>query len=346
MSRPLTSVATATVSLLLLAAGMLLLGACSDTSGGSADRASQRIAEVNGDEISVHLLNQWIGQQAALAGGPPAAAELDRISRAGLERLIEQELLVQQAQAAKLDRDPQVLQALALARREVLARAYAQRLAASATPPQEAELRAWYDARPLLFARRQLFELRETLLPTTPEQFESLRVLLAGGATLVQIGDWMRAQKLPSQGSRSVQPAEGLPAAWLEPLSKMRDGQALLLGTAGAARIVVRASATDAPLAFEAVRPAIEQRLMAERRRDAVATAITTLRRDARVAYHGRFAQAASAPADAASASVSAAAPGLAAAPASAIAAAPLPATSPTASAPAAAVARGMAGLR
>lgn len=280
---------------LMLCLALGALAACSR--GGAESAGSQRVAVVNGEDISIHLLNQWLTQQAALAGAAPPPERVDAVARAGVERLVEQELLVQRALAEKLDRDPQVLAALALARREALARAYAQRLAAGASVPDTAAQRAWYDRHPQLYAQRQVFELRETLLPVTPAQFDALRGLLEGGATFGELAGWMQRERLPSQGSRSLQPAEALPPAWLERLATMRDGQALLLGSPGAARIVVRVAAADAPLSFEQAQPAIAARLAAEARQRAVAETVASLKRGAQVEYHGRFAEAASAPA-------------------------------------------------
>jgi EpsD family peptidyl-prolyl cis-trans isomerase len=309
---PLVSFRLSVLLAATLLASSLGLGGCSPS---GADPSSQRVAEVNGEDISVHLLNQWIGQQAAAAGGPPPPEQTEALARAGVQRLIEQELLVQRAEAEKLDRDPQVLAALALARRDTLARAYAQRLAAGAGTPDNAAQRAWYDAHPLLFAERRVYELRETLLPVNAAQFDALRKLLEGGASFGDLGGWMQRERLPSQGSRSLQPAEALPAVWLEKLAAMRDGQALLLGSGGAARIVVRVGAVAAPLSFEQAQPAIAARLQAEARQRAVAEAVQALKRDAQVRLHGRFAQsAASAPQGAAATATAASGPASAAA--------------------------------
>ena len=82
----------------------------------AADRpAAQLVAKVNGTEISV--------QQVRTAGSAASPASVAQ----ALEKVIDRELLVQKALAAKLDRDPQVQQSIESARRQVLAQAYLER---------------------------------------------------------------------------------------------------------------------------------------------------------------------------------------------------------------------------
>jgi hypothetical protein len=158
----------------------------------------------------------------------------------------------------------------------------------------------------------------------------------------------LRSQGLAVQTSRSTQGAESMQPALVERLLQMKDGQAVLMAAPGAARMVVLQSSREMPLSFEQARPAIEQALLAERRRDAVRSGLQSLRRSALVQYRGAFADA-----DAAAASAAASATA-----ASMQAAAPAPlstaASSPATPAPAASAAttdaestrKGLAGLR
>ena len=96
------------------------LAACGNKE--STKPASQIAAKVNSGEISVHQVNYVLSRTPA-AAKPEAAPKLRREI---LDRLIDQELAVEQAIEKKLDRAPDVLMTIENARREILARAYVE----------------------------------------------------------------------------------------------------------------------------------------------------------------------------------------------------------------------------
>ena len=73
-------------------------------------------------------INQVL-QRANTNGASPEAAKA--MGREVLEKLIDQQLAVDQATEAKLQRSPEVVSQIESARREILARAYLQQLASA-----------------------------------------------------------------------------------------------------------------------------------------------------------------------------------------------------------------------
>ena len=105
-----------TISAIVLST--LVLGACGDRPP-EKKAASQVAAKVNDGEISVHQINFVLQRTPNIP-----AAKAEAAKRQVLESLIDQELAVQQAMEAKLERTPNVMQAIESARREILARAF------------------------------------------------------------------------------------------------------------------------------------------------------------------------------------------------------------------------------
>jgi EpsD family peptidyl-prolyl cis-trans isomerase len=288
----------------LLAAALvaLALAGC----GEKKDKvASQTAAKVNKDEITVHQINFVLQQQRGLR-----PEQTDAASRQVLERLIDQQLALQKADDLKLDRDPRVVQALDAARREIIARAYLERVGEGAAKPTAEEIKKYYDDNPALFRERRIYNFQELAIEARPEQVETLRAKLAEAKNLNEFVEYLKANDFRFGGSQAVRAAEQLPLQNLKAFASMKDGQAMVVPTTTGAQVVVLAGSRSQPVGEEQARPAIEQFIANDRKRKLVEEDIKALRGAARVEYVGKFAEkAASAPAAAASAASAPAAP-------------------------------------
>jgi len=149
------------VAMAFALAATLLVG-CGDK---KEKAATQTAAKVNKEEITVHQINFLLAQQRGLAPAQAASA-----SRAVLERLIDQELALQKADEQKLDRDPRVVQQIDAARREIISRAYLEKIAEGAPKPTPVEVSAYYEAHPALFKERRGYSLQEGAIEASPAQ--------------------------------------------------------------------------------------------------------------------------------------------------------------------------------
>jgi len=278
---------------LALAAVLVLLTAC----GGKSDQAaSQTAAKVDKQEITVQQVNLVLQQQRNLR---PEQSEV--ASRQILERLIDQQLALQKAEEQKLERDPRVMQQLEAVRREVLARAYVEKLGEGAPKPTAEEIKAYYDQKPALFSHRRVYNIQEIAIEARPEQVPALRERLASAKSVGEFTEYLKTSGLRFGANQAVRAAEQLPLDTLDTISRLTDGQAALLASANGAQVVVVAGSREQPVSEEQARPAIEQFLLNERRRKLVEEDIKALRAGAKIEYVGPFAaRAASAPAAAA----------------------------------------------
>ncbi|MEY4562388.1 MAG: hypothetical protein RLZZ618_1665 [Pseudomonadota bacterium] len=285
----------------------VLLSAC----GKSQEPAATQIAaRVNKEEISVHQVNFMLQRQPGVK-----ADQVETASRQILESLIDQSFAVQQAEAMKLDREPQVQQALAAARREILARTYAERSAATVAKPTPEAITAYYDSKPALFSQRRAYSLQELQVQADADMLKALRERVQTAKSGQEVTDFIKTNKLPARGSQNTTTSENLPPPLVDRFAQLKEGQAVFLPGPGGARIVLVAAAQPAPLTREQAQPVIEQILTRDSRQQFVATELKTLREAGKVEYLGKFAEK---PGSAASAPVKA--PTMAAAAASAAA--------------------------
>lgn len=182
--------------LLAVVAAATLLVACG---GDKGDKASQTAAKVNKEEITVHQINFVLQRQQGLK---PEQAE--EAGRQVLERLVDQELAVQKAQELKLDRDPRVVQQVEAAKREIIARAYAERIGESVAKPANDEIAKYYAEKPALFKERRIYSLQELNIEAKPEQFEALRAKLSGAKNIGEFVEFLKANDIRFAGNQAV----------------------------------------------------------------------------------------------------------------------------------------------
>ena len=277
-------------SLVAVLAAAALLAACG---GSNKETASQTAAKVNKEEITVHQINFVLQQQRGIK-----PEQVDAASHQILERLIDQELAVQKAEELKLDRDPRVVQQLEAAKREIIARAYVEKVGEAATKPTAAEISKYYDDNPALFKERRIYNLQELAIEAKPEQVAELKAKLEAAKNISDFIETLKAEGYRYTANQAVRAAEQLPLANLGTFAAMKDGQAMLNATPTGAQVIVLAGSRSQPVTLEQATPAIELFLVNERKRDLINKDMKAMRDGAKIEYVGKFAEAAaSAPA-------------------------------------------------
>ena len=271
------------LSAALCVAGAGLAGCGSDSKPGSA---TQVLAKVNGDEITVHQLNDRLSQVQIPPGQDPAA-----MRKQVLEGLIDEQLLVQRAIAEKLDRDPQVLQAIERTKRQVLAQAEIERLAAAA-PPATDEPAKFYASNPDLFEKRRVYTFRQFLLDT-PNLAPSVKTQLDGANTPAEIVSILKAGGIKFRDQTEIRAAETLPMEALARVARMARGDVLLQSEGGGVLLMQLLDSKVESVDLERATPAIQAYLATSRKKDSAANLLKEMRANAKLEYVGEMANAA-----------------------------------------------------
>ena len=293
------------ISLLALTAAVALLAGCGDK---KEKGASQTAAKVNKAEVTVHQINFVLQQQRGLK-----PEQTDAAGRQILERLIDQELALQKADDLKVDRDPRVVQQLEAAKREIIARAYLEKVGEAAPKPTPEEIKKYYDEKPALFKERRIYSIQEIGIEAKPEQVAGLREKLSASKNINEFVEFLKTSDFKFSANQAVRAAEQLPLQGLDAFAKMQDGQAVMNQGPNGVQVLVLAGSRSQPVAEEQARPAIEQFLLNERKRKLVEEDVKAMRAGAKIEYVGKFAEGAP---GAAGAAASAPAPVVAPAPA------------------------------
>ena len=248
--------------------------------------ATQTAAKVNKEEITVHQINFVLSQQQR-AIAPEQAASANRVV---LERLIDQELVLQKAGEQKLDREPRVVQQVEAARRDIISRAYVEKLGEGAPKPTDDEIAAYFKANPALFSARRVFSLQEVILQATPEQMGGIKTALGQSKTFADFVAYLKDNSIKYAGSEAVRAAEQLPLEELQKFAGLKDGQTIFNARLGGAQVIHLLQSRSQPVNEQQAKPAIQKFLLNERKRKLIADDLAALRGAGKVEYVGQFA--------------------------------------------------------
>ena len=279
------------VSILVILAASL--SSCDSSYGEMPENVA---AVVNGEPIAARRI---MPDGASTTPAAPGPAEL-----AALDLQIDQELLAQKASALRLDRDPAVLQELAMARQRILVDRYVE-LNMSPTQVNPDEILDFYREHLALFEQRRSYRLSELVVTVSPENSRRLRAKAAASSRLDELAEWLASQKLPFLRVNSIKFSEQLPHAVLPWIASLKTAQIAVLespGNPGTLSAITVLQAQEAPLSLEEARPFITGVLLEQKRQRFVQAKARHLRAAARIEYLGAFAQARPAPGHLASA--------------------------------------------
>jgi len=266
-----------------LAAGC---GKKEETTGGGKT-ASQVAAKVNGTEVTVDQVNFALQRIPNL--------DKDKAKEASLQvvrSLVDQELLLQKAEADKLDRDPKVVQALDAAHRQILAEAYLAHKLGAPAEPSDAEVSGYFDKHPELFTKRKIYRLQEITIKAPQDKQEEIRAQLHASKNLNDFAAWLKSQNIEAHAAQGVKPAEQLPLAMVAKLAEMPDGQVMVVNAPAGLTVILLADSQMQPVTLEQAKPAIVRLLQAEARKKAAKAELDSLRAAAKIEYVGEFAAA------------------------------------------------------
>lgn len=285
-----------------LVIGMIAIGLVACGKQDKKEAATQVAAKVGSEEISVHQINQVL-QSANTNGATPEAVQ--KMSREVLEKLIDQQLAIDQSNEKKLSRSPEVVAQIEAAKRDILARAYIQQLVAGLPKPSQDELKLYYAEHPQLFAERRVFELQELIIPAQTGLTEQLGTLVNAGKSMEEVANWLKSRDIKFSGGGATRAAEQIPMELLTRLQRLKDGQTLFAQTAQSVTLVHIVNSKLVPVDEASALPRIAQFLGNQRASEAIATNMKALRKSAKIEYVGEFAkplETATAPSPAASA--------------------------------------------
>jgi len=256
---------------------MLLAGVLAGC-GKEAKKPGQALVSVNGEEITAFQLNSELQR----AGVPTAQQEAARARL--LESLIDRQLLQDAAAREKIDRSPEVMQAIERAKALIIAQAYIQKRLQFGARPSKDEVEAYFSKNADMFLHRQQFDLRQLVL-VQPNSTDIAERAIRNASTIEDASIWLKANSVQF-GRNEVSPTStDLSPELVNKLKAMPVGRLFVVNQDGRAALVTITAVKDVPVDLQVAASHIEQLLANVKNRDATAAELARLRANAKIEY-------------------------------------------------------------
>lgn len=184
--------------------------------------ATQIVAKVNGDEITVHQLNTEMQRlRVPVSNSQVVAKKL-------LTNLIDRQLLMQEAIKLNLDRSPEVMQLVETARAQIYAQAYLARKVSSLQPATEQEVKQFITEHPEMFNHRKLLATTDIFFDNDPTKIDYDK-LQASVNNVEELKLWLNSHQIKFDTAEENIPSEALPQQALSLMSQIKVGDLLFM---------------------------------------------------------------------------------------------------------------------
>jgi len=248
--------------------------------GSKEKNAGQSLARVNGVEITLLQLNDELKR----AGVRPDQQEA--ASKQLLESLIDRQLILTEAQLNKLDRTPDVMQAIERAKTQIIAQAYLKNITSKISRPTKKEIDDYYQSHPEFFAKRKEFVLKQ-LVVDNKDFNDELKSFMNTAKSLEEVSRWMDQHKIAHSRGQSIRSTADLPQKVVEKLFELPKGKLILSSEGNGKVLSLITSVTDSSISEKNASPQIEQFLMNKKGKEAVEAELAHLRSIAKIEYLG-----------------------------------------------------------
>lgn len=245
----------------------------------SVEKSGQAIVSVNGEEITFLQLNNELQR---------AKIKPEQQTQAGKEvvkKLIDRQILVQASINEKLDRNPQVVQAIENAKMQILAQSYLENKLTSIAKPTASDISDYYNSHGDFFANRKVYVMDQIVFGEKPSLNSELEALSDKAKTLEEVIAWLNANQIGFAQAKEAHPAESLPPELLGKISKMAIGEIIFFKTNQKIMVSKMADIVNKPISATEAKPIIERILLAQKRKQFAEAELKRLRSAAEITY-------------------------------------------------------------
>jgi EpsD family peptidyl-prolyl cis-trans isomerase len=274
------------IKCLVIISPVFLCACTGETNVEKTEDPSQVAAKVDKQEITVHQVQQLIKSSPN-----QNITANENLHNEVLDQLIKQELLFQQAQKMKLDRDPDALLAIEAAKRKIIVDTYLRKVFESSSTDgvTENDMQEYFDNHPEYFGERKKIVYTQVAVKVPEEIKPDLIQQIEASENIDTLITKLEEQQLPYKHNQQVQTTEKLPKVLIDPLYTLSEGDIGYLTMDDGILVLAVEEKEAMPIAFNEARAAIRNYLYTEKRKEDVEQLVTNLKNAAQIEYVGEF---------------------------------------------------------
>ena len=190
------------LSLVLVA--VVGLAACGK--GNDKKTSTQIVAKVDDAEITMHEVNLILRNASNVT-----SENAPKLRKQIVDKLIDQQILVDKANKESLDRTPEVIMAMEAAKKEVLANAYLQKMVATSSKVNDTEVKKYFNDHPGLFTKRRIYTFDDIGFERNDSVLAAIKEDVTHQKSLPEIASWFRQNNIKYSSGSYTRPAEQIP---------------------------------------------------------------------------------------------------------------------------------------
>lgn len=262
----------ATYSLILTL--LYLLSACDN----QEKKLVQTLARVNGEDITILQFND------ELAHSNIDSADNEKFSKLILDKLIDRQLLAEEGMKDRINRSPEVIQAIEREKTRIIEQAYLKNIVSKAAPPTENEIATYYDRHPEFFSSRKFFYIQQISIPANVMN-DDLKILLNKIHSLDHVITWLNNHGISYSEQYISRSTMDFPDSVATMLNTMKTGQIFLYQDGNRSLINQISNIKQAPVSLHEASPHIRQTLIRQSSGKSIEAEVTRLRNQAKISY-------------------------------------------------------------
>jgi peptidyl-prolyl cis-trans isomerase C len=249
-----------------------LLSGCSDLNSTFSVNSSKALAKVNGDEISVKQFNGELNRAHI-------DSEVDiKVKNQLLSKIIDRQLLVQEASKLNLDRAPEVVEAVNSAKAQIYAQAYLANRISKLSPPTEGDVSQYIEAHPEICAHRKVFSTQDIVFGYDPALID-LKSLQSSETDIESLRALLESRHIKYNLVSGSFAMDRLPSIWADKLKTASVGN--LLFTHDSHNVIVKSitNITENPMSADEAKNYATKVLSEDKKQKFITSEVSRLRK-------------------------------------------------------------------